>query len=142
MPWNNYAMEYVRTAAPVAIQVFGPVDAAYLLHLTGKLIGMQYYDEIAPRLGAARGTASDFAAFLRALFAAQGDAADISASGGAFEVRQQTWTLMANLTDYHPACTSVLEGLFEGLAAGCGRHIPVRLSATDGAAAPLVWSIG
>jgi hypothetical protein len=41
--YRNYAMEYVRTAAPVMVQLFGPEDAGYLLHLTGKLIGMQYF---------------------------------------------------------------------------------------------------
>ena len=61
------------------------------------------------------------------LFEAQDDVAEISESGGAFEIRQQTWKLMADVSDYHPACASVLEGLFEGLAAGCGRHIPVHL---------------
>ena len=45
--YRNYAMEYVRTAAPVMVQLFGPEDAGYLLHLTGKLIGMQYFDEVA-----------------------------------------------------------------------------------------------
>ena len=46
--YRNYAMEYVKTAAPVMVQCFGPEDAGYLLRLTGKLIGMQYFDEIAP----------------------------------------------------------------------------------------------
>ena len=32
---------------------------------------------------------------------------------------------MADVGDYHPACARVFEGLFEGLAAGCGRGIPV-----------------
>ena len=122
--YRNYAMEYVRTAAPVMVQVFGPEDAGYLLHLTGKLIGMQYFDEIARGLPATRGSAREFAAFLRALFDAQDDVAEISESGGAFEIRQQSWKLMADVGDYHPACARVLEGLFEGLAAGCGRHIP------------------
>jgi len=27
--------------------IVGPEDAGYLLHLTGKLIGMQFFDEIA-----------------------------------------------------------------------------------------------
>ena len=54
--YRNYAMEYVRTAAPVMVQVFGPEDAGYLLHLTGKLIGMQYFDEIAQAFGASRGS--------------------------------------------------------------------------------------
>jgi hypothetical protein len=49
---------------------------------------------------------------------------------------------MADVADYHPACASVLEGLFEGLAAGCGRHIPVHLQPTTAGNAPFTWSIG
>jgi hypothetical protein len=144
--YRNYAMEYVRTAAPAMVQLFGPEDAGYLLHLTGKLIGMQYYDDIAAGLStgvaAGRGGPEDFVAFLRALFEAQDDAAEISASGGAFEIRQQSWKLMSDVSDYHPACTRVLEGLFEGLAAGCGRRIPVHLQPTPCGVPPLIWSIG
>jgi hypothetical protein len=36
----------------------------------------------------------------------------------------------------------VLEGLFEGLAAGCGRHIAVHLKPAKGGKPPFVWSIG
>jgi hypothetical protein len=139
---RNYAMEYVRTAAPVMVQLFGPEDASYLLHLTGKLIGMQYFDEIAQAFAVNGGGAKEFAAFLRLLFEAQDDVADISESQGGFEIRQQTWKLMAGVGDYHPACASVLEGLFEGLAAGCGRHIPVHLKQAAGGRAPFVWSMG
>jgi hypothetical protein len=140
--YRNYAMEYVKTAAPVMVQCFGPEDAGYLLHLTGKLIGMQYFDEIAQNFGASRGGAKEFAAFLRVLFEAQDDVADITESDGAFEIRQQSWKLMADVGDYHPACSGVLRGLFEGLAAGCGRHIPVHLKPTVGGKAPFVWSVG
>jgi hypothetical protein len=140
--YRNYAMEYVRTAAPVMVNLFGPDDAGYLLHLTGKLIGMQYFDEIARGLGVGRGTARDFAAFVAALFEAQDDVADVNESGGIFEIRQATWKLMADVGDYHPACAGVLEGLFEGLAAGCGRHIAVDMRPAAGGVPPLVWSIG
>src|SRR2546423_13479053 len=116
--YRNYAMEYVRTSAPVMVQLFGPEDAGYLLHLTGKLIGMQYFDEVAAALSSTRGGASEFASFLSALFAAQDDAAEITKSGGRFEISQQSWRLMDDVTDYHRACAKVLEGLFEGLAAG------------------------
>src|SRR5258708_36077739 len=68
--YRNYAMEYVRTAAPVMVQLFGPEDAGYLLHLTGKLIGMQYFDEIARGFGLGRGTAQAFDEFLVSLFEA------------------------------------------------------------------------
>jgi hypothetical protein len=140
--YRNYAMEYVRTAAPVMVQLFGPEDAGYLLHLNGKLIGMQYFDEIARGFDASRGAAKDFAAFLLALFEAQDDVVGIDDSAGVFELRQQTWKLMADVGDYHPACARVIEGLIEGLAAGCGRHIGVDMRPAAGGGAPFVWSIG
>src|SRR6185436_68969 len=96
--YRNYAMEYVRTSAPVMVQLFGPEDAGYLLHLTGKLIGMQYFDEIARGFGAARGSAEAFAAFLGLLFEAQDDVAEIGTSIGAIEIRQQSWKLMADVS--------------------------------------------
>ena len=140
--YRNYAMEYVRTAAPVLVQLFGPEDAGYLLHLTGKLIGMQYFDEVACALGGNRGGPKEFASFLRALFDAQDDVAEISSSEGQFEISQQSWKLTADVGDYHPACAKVLEGLFEGLAAGCGRHIAVRMRPAASGKPPFVWSIG
>ena len=140
--YRNYAMEYVRTAAPVAVQLFGPEDAGYLLRMTGKLIGMQYFDEIARGLGSGRGTAQKFDEFVLALFEAQDDVAENGASHDVFEIVQQTWKLMADVSDYHPACAKVLEGLLEGLAAGCGRRIAVSMKPSAGGAPPFVWSIG
>jgi hypothetical protein len=140
--YRNYAMEYVRTAAPVMVQLFGPEDAGYLLHLTGKLIGMQYFDEVARGFATSRGTAKDFATFLHALLEAQDDVVEPGESGGVFEIRQQSWKLMVDVVDYHPACARVLLGLFEGLAAGCGRQIAVGLQPAEDGRAPLVWSIG
>jgi hypothetical protein len=140
--YRNYAMEYVRTAAPTMVQLFGPEDAGYLLHLTGKLIGMQYFDEIAASLAMGRGDAGNFAAFLGALFEAQDDGADVAVSGAAIAIRQHSWKLMAGVGDYHPACARVLDGLFEGLAAGCGRHIAVHRHPSAAGKAPFVWSIG
>jgi len=139
---RNYAMEYVKTAAPVMVQLFGPDDAGHLLRLTGKLIGMQHFDEVARALGMGRGGPREFAAFLDALLAAQDDSADLSESEGGFEITQHGWKLMADVADDHPACANGLAGLFEGLAAGCGRHIPVRLRTESGGRPPFVWSIG
>jgi len=140
--YRNYAMEYVRTAAPVMVQLFGPEDAGYLLHLTGKLIGMQHFDEVAQALSQSRGGPQQFSDFLRALLDAQDDAIEISESGGVTEIHQQSWKLMADVADDHPACAKVLEGLFEGLAAGCRRHIPIRLRTAAEGRPPFVWEIG
>ena len=139
--YRNYAMEYVRTAAPVAVQLFGPEDAGYLLHLTGKLIGMQYFDEIARGLKTGRGGAREFDAFMFALFEAQDDLAENGESHDVYEIVQQSWKLMADVPDYHPACAKLLQGLAEGLAAGCGRGIAVDLKTGAGGAPPFIWSI-
>jgi hypothetical protein len=86
--YRNYAMEYVRTAAPVAVQLFGPEDAGYLLHLTGKLIGMQYFDEIARGFGSGRGSAKEFDAFMFQLLEAQEDVAENGESHDVYEIIQ------------------------------------------------------
>jgi hypothetical protein len=134
-------MEYVRTAAPVMVQLFGPDDAGHLLHLTGKLIGMQYFDEVARGLSASRGGGIEFAEFLHTLLQAQGDAAEIGEAHGSCEIRQQSWKLMAGVGDYHPSCAKVLEGLFKGLAAGCGRHISVLMNQEGDGKPPFMWSV-
>jgi hypothetical protein len=140
--YRNYAMEYVRTAAPIMVQLFGPEEGGHLLHLTGKLIGMQYFDELAMALSQSRGGAREFASFLAALLEAQDEVADAEGSEGRFDIRQRSWKLMEGVADYHPACARVLEGLFEGLAAGCGRHIPVHLKHAASGRPPFVWLIG
>src|SRR4029079_5957616 len=98
--YRNYAMEYVKTAAPVMLPLSGTEDAGYLLHLTGKLIGMQYFDEIARAFLVTRGGASEFVSFLRVLFDSQDDVAEFSESAGSFEVRQQSWKLMEDVSDH------------------------------------------
>jgi hypothetical protein len=40
-------MEYVRSSLPVIVNQFSPPDAGHLLYLTGKLVGMQFYPDIA-----------------------------------------------------------------------------------------------
>jgi hypothetical protein len=140
--YRNYAMEYVRTAAPVLVQLLGPEEAGHLLRLTGKLIGMQYFDEVARGFASERGNAGAFAAFLHALLEAQGDGAELLQLGDAFEIRQQTWKLMTDVDDYHPACASALQGLCEGLAAACGRSIGVTMTASAAGRAPFVWLVG
>jgi hypothetical protein len=102
---------------------------------------MQYFDEIARGLGAGRGNAQQFDEFVFALFEAQDDAAENGASHDVFEIVQQTWKLMADVPDYHPACAKVLEGLLDGLAAGCGRGIVVSMKPGAGGVPPFVWSI-
>jgi hypothetical protein len=144
--FRNYAMEYVRTAAPVMVQLFGPEDAGHLLHRTAKLIGMQFFPGTASAFspGTQSFDATGFATLLAAVLAAQDDpSAAAAAAEGGVTVTQQGWRLMGDVADYHPACAQVLVGLVEGLAAASGRSVSLNASVpTDGrASGAFVWTI-
>ncbi len=154
--FRNYAMEYVRTAAPVMIQQFGPEDGGHLLRLTAKLIGMQYFHETAQALlpergalwasnsftgaGGAKVIASDFAAFLAAMLSAQDDVAEVSSTARGIEITQRSWRLMDGVP-HHPACVQALDGLIEGLAAAAGRGIVAHRLVDDVVPGRFVWRI-
>lgn len=140
--YRNYAQEYVRTAAPVLVQLLGPEDAGHLLHRTGKLIGMQFYPETAAAFaGTDAGPAQDFAMFLHAVLAAQDDAATLTAEPAGAVLTQGGWRLMTDVADYHPACALALTGLVEGLAAAASRNVRIDASPADDAAGPFVWRV-
>ena len=144
--YRNYAQEYVKTAAPVMVQLFGPEDAGHLLHRTAKLIGMQFFHETAAAFRADTSkpySASEFASFLATVLEAQDDKPTVSEQGGAQVVSHQGWRLMADAAEYHPACSQVLAGLFAGLAEASSRHLSISLApAVDvRPTAAFVWTI-
>ncbi len=120
---RNYAIAYVRTAIPAAIDLWGGAEAAALLGLSGRLIGMQLYRQVAAAL-----PAGDFAGFMVALAAAQGDEAEVVAPG---VVRQRSWALMQGVQRPHPAAFACWNGLLEGALAAHDRfarlHVASRL---------------
>ena len=143
--FRNYAQEYVRTAAPVLVQMLGPEDAGHLLYRTAKLIGMQFFHSAGPvfAAGSLPLDAAALASFLASLLAAQDDRATIAGEGGVYTVTQAGWRMMADVDDYHPACAEVLVGLLEGLAAGAGRAAGLNgVVPTDGkASGTFVWTV-
>jgi len=140
--YRNYAMEYVRSALPVLVQQLGPHDAGPLLHLTGRLIGMQFYTDIAATFAAQDDSPLGFGQFLVDLLRAQGDESELRTTGDGVTVSQQQWTLMAGVPDYHPACLEALRGLIEGLMDAHARRLRLTLSAaSDAAPGPLTWTI-
>ncbi|TWG88583.1 hypothetical protein L602_001100000150 [Cupriavidus gilardii J11] len=110
---RNYAMEYVRTALPVAVNLWGPDEAQRLLGLTAKMIGMQFYHETAAQLGTpVDKSAAGFARFMQALASAQDDRCEILGPGA--RVQQRGWTLMDPVVDAHPCVAQAWNGLLEG----------------------------
>jgi hypothetical protein len=127
---RDYAMEYVRTSIPIVVALFGPEEGGYFLHITGKLIGMQFGTEVAEALGAELDAGPEgFARMLEAFFVAEGD----EASGSGASVDQAAWRLARGLPDFHPACHRALSGLVEGMLAAYGRRMRVSVDLADGA---------
>ena len=132
---RNYALAYVRTAIPAAIQLWGAAEASALLGLTGRLIGMQLYRQTAAVLAA-----GDFAGFMVALARAQGDEAEVVAPG---VVRQRSWALMQGVPDAHPAACDCWNGLLEGALAAHDRFAELRVTARLDLGDPwFEWRIG
>jgi len=79
---SRYAMEYVRTALPVLLELLGPADTRRFLGHAARLIGMQYHDETARLLGITSSGPAVFARYLAAMAAAQGEEVEISDGPG------------------------------------------------------------
>jgi hypothetical protein len=113
---RNYAMEYVRTALPRLAELFGPAEATHLGNVAGRLIGLQYYQEIAALVGVGDRSERGFAEMMAALIAAQGDAPEIVPAGHeGILVRQTGWRLMAGLGPLSPSVFDGWNGLWQGM---------------------------
>lgn len=140
---RNYAMEYVRSAFPSALQLWGPDEAAHRLRMAGRMVGMQFYHETARGLGGnyapdARG----FAGFLADLGAAHGDRTSVVAAGGAFEVRQEGWAFREGLDEWSPLLSQAWNGLLEGAHQAHNRRLGMQFVDGSGSGRPeLSWTI-
>lgn len=114
---RNYAMEYIRNALPILAEIFGPAEAAQLGRITGKLIGMQFYDEMVATLGRVEPGPAGFARLFAALAAGQDDACEIEAGQHSAVMRQTTWRLMRGVSAVPDSVFEGWNGLFEGLLA-------------------------
>jgi hypothetical protein len=139
---RGYAMEYVRTALQEAVALFGPVEGGHLLGLAARLVAMQHYAATAAALGLPRrGGIQDFAAFMVALAAAQGDGAEIIAApnGDGLMVRQEGLTLVRGIPHAHPAMLDAWNELLVGALAAHDRF--ARLHFVPGPGHKLSWHL-
>lgn len=114
---RNYAMEYVKNALPILAEIFGPAEAAHLGRVTGRLIGMQFYGEIAETLGGAGPGAEGFARLIAALAAGQDDGCEVDAGRNSAVIRQTSWRLMRGAENVPDSVFEGWNGLIEGLLA-------------------------
>lgn len=112
---RNYAMEYIRSMLPRMAELFGPAEAAHLGNITGRLIGMQHYDETAARLGVSGGGAEAFCRYMAGFAAAEGDDCEWSSDrDGACTLRRAGWRLFRGVPHVPSAAFDAWNGLWEG----------------------------
>jgi len=91
---RSYAMEYVRSMLPTMLELFGAEEANALVGRTARLIGLQFYDEIASLMASGGTTAHDFAVLLATIAAAQGEDVELVQEDSESTIVQKGWRLM------------------------------------------------
>jgi hypothetical protein len=128
---RSYAMEYVRSLVPTMLSLFGPEETRLHLGHAARLIGMQFYDDTAALIGVEPGSSRDFATYLAALAAAQGEEIEIAGEGDAVIVSQSGWKLMEGLAP-DPAAFDAWNELWRGALAVHNRRLRLAARRTGG----------
>jgi len=129
----RYAMEYVRTALPVALELLGPADTRALLGHSARLIGMQYHDETVRRLGIESTGPGPFARYLGALARAQGEEVTVEAEDDRrASVRLRGWRLARGLEPLDPAAFDAWSELWRGALAAHDRRLSLDATRQPG----------
>ena len=126
---RNYAMEYLRTCLPAAIDLWGAEQAEPFLRLSLKLVGMQHYHQTREALGldATDTTPEGFAVFLQQLIEAQGDAVDrLAPDADGLGLRQTGWRLMDDVPSLHPSVALAFDGLLQGALAAHNHRLSLH----------------
>ena len=125
---RNYAMEYIRSILPELVRLFGPGDGGAIGRITGKLIGMQFYDQTARLLGIQNNSETGFAEYLVGMGRAQGDKIEQIENADNVIVRQHGWRLMRGLGSLSPAVFDAWNGLWEGAIGVHNRHLLLEVT--------------
>jgi hypothetical protein len=134
--FRAYAVEYLRTMLPTVQELLGPDDARTELGRAARLVGLQFHEETAREMDlptdVERGdlqSARDFARWLAAMLAAEGEEVETREDDGAVTVSVHGWRLVRDvgLADPFKAFDGWNE-LWLGAAAACDRFLKVQTS--------------
>jgi len=110
--YRNYAMEYIRNALPLLVELLGPDEARSLGRLCGLQIGMQCYDDIMQRLKLSSDDARGFMDLFEILLIASGD--EVLRHDDTLE--RTRWRLFDNI-EVDPIVSAIWCAPFDGLLA-------------------------
>lgn len=141
---RNYAMEYVRTLLPAAVDVLGPGEASGLLTVAARMVALQHYHQAYRGLLGAEpdGTADGFLRFAVALGRAQGDHIEVGdEDGDAATLHQKGWRLYPE-ANVHDAVFEIWNALLEGAAAAHDPRLALEVARRDLAPSPeFAWRL-
>ncbi len=140
---RNYAMEYLRTALPVAVEVLGDDGVERVVRLALRQVGLQHHRDAAAALGVSPGGGAEgFARFLEAMARGQGDATRLRTDGDAVVVEQSGPRLLAGVGPARGAAIRAWRGLWEGALAAHDRRLALHCAIVDdGPGARIEWTI-
>jgi hypothetical protein len=130
--YRNYAMDYLRTALPVAIELFGPAEGLHLTGLAARLIGMHYHDRAIEILAPAE--TNDFVSVLARVLAGQGDEVVVERrddGGSTGVVRQRGFRLLRGIDHPAPEVFAAWVELWRGFTAAHDRRLLVDAERTE-----------
>jgi hypothetical protein len=125
---RNYAMEYVTSIVPEVVGVLGPTEGGHLAGAAARLVGMNFFDETAQRLGGVAAGAAGFAEYMTRLGRAQGDDTQSSRTDTGWIVRQSTWRLMEERSALAPAVFDAWNQLWVGAALAHDRWLRLEVT--------------
>ncbi len=131
---SRYAMEYVRTALPVLLELLGPADTRLLLGHAARLIGMQLHDETRRLLDdSTMDTGPEaFARYLARLFEAHGEAVTVQEAADGATVRLRGWRLARGLEPLDPGAFEGWCELWRGALAAHDRRLALECAREPG----------
>ena len=119
---RNYAMDYVRTIVPLAVELFGVAEGGHLAGLAARQIGMHWADRILDLLPRSDADGEDFLNLLAILLTAQGDTAKVESDANGRCVVQHGWRLTRGLAPVSPAVFDAWSELWSGMLLAQDRH--------------------
>jgi hypothetical protein len=143
---RSYAMEYLRTALPIAVDVLGADRMRDVVRLAMRQVGMQHHRDAAATLGVPdHGDVAAFARFLAAMARGQGDAVSVRAAhdgSGAVVVEQSGPRLLDGAGTARESARDAWAGLWDGALAAHDSGLALRVEEAGTVDAPeLAWTI-
>lgn len=124
--YRNYAMDYLRTALPLLVELLGAEEARRLGSTCARVVGLQFYAECASNVGGAAPGAAGFARLFETLAVAQGDRVEVTGDGERAVVEQTTWQL-ARGAAMPPVAFEIWNELWAGMLGAHDRFLEWRV---------------